>query len=129
MAARTLYDKIWDAHVVAQRSDGLSILYIDRHLLHEVTSPQAFEGLRLAGRQPWRVAANLATPDHNVPTVGREQGIAGITDLIAKEQVETLDQNCRSYGIRQFDLLDQRQGIVHVVGPEQGATLPGMTIV
>jgi 3-isopropylmalate/(R)-2-methylmalate dehydratase large subunit len=105
------------------------MIYIDRHLLHEVTSPQAFEGLKLAGRQPWRIAANLATPDHNVPTDNRAAGIDGITDMIAREQVVTLDKNCREYGITQFDILDPRQGIVHVIGPEQGATLPGMTIV
>ncbi len=129
MAARTLYDKVWDAHVVGVRDDGQTMLYIDQQLLHEVTSPQAFEGLTLAGRAPWRIDANLATPDHNVPTENREAGIEGITDLIAREQVETLDANCRRFGITQFDILDPRQGIVHVVGPEQGATLPGMTIV
>ncbi len=129
MAAKTLYDKIWDAHLVMERDDGTGLIYIDRQLLHEVTSPQAFEGLKLAGRQPWRVDANLATPDHNVPTVNREQGIAGITDETSRIQVMTLDDNCRSFGIRQFDIRDVRQGIVHVVGPEQGATLPGMTIV
>ena len=129
MAARTLYDKIWDSHAVAERDDGATILYIDRHLLHEVTSPQAFEGLALAGRQPWRVDANLATPDHNVPTVDRAAGIDGIADPIARTQVETLDANCTRYGIEQFAMTDIRQGIVHVVGPEQGATLPGMTIV
>lgn len=127
--SNTLYDKIWDNHCVTTRSDGQSLLYIDKQLLHEVTSPQAFEGLALAGRKPWRIDANLATPDHNVPTEGREQGLAGITDLIAKEQVVTLDNNCREHGITQFDINDVRQGIVHVVGPEQGATLPGMTIV
>jgi 3-isopropylmalate/(R)-2-methylmalate dehydratase large subunit len=127
--AKTLYDKIWEAHVVAERSDGNTVLYIDRHLLHEVTSPQAFEGLALAGRRPWRVDANLATPDHNVPTLNRERGIDGIEDETSRIQVVTLDRNCRTYGIRQFDILDVRQGIVHVVGPEQGATLPGMTIV
>ncbi|MEZ5550457.1 MAG: 3-isopropylmalate dehydratase large subunit [Pseudomonadales bacterium] len=129
MTARTLYDKVWDAHVVGERADGQTMIYIDQQLLHEVTSPQAFEGLALAGRTPWRVDANLATPDHNVPTDHRELGIAGIKDLIAREQVETLDRNCRRYGITQFDILDPRQGIVHVIGPEQGATLPGMTIV
>ena len=129
MSSSTLYDKVWDAHVVGQRADGQTMIYIDRHLLHEVTSPQAFEGLKLAGRQPWRIAANLATPDHNVPTDNRAAGIDGITDLIAREQVVTLDNNCREYGITQFDILDPRQGIVHVIGPEQGATLPGMTIV
>ncbi|HEX7038136.1 MAG TPA: 3-isopropylmalate dehydratase large subunit [Pseudomonadales bacterium] len=129
MAGRTLYDKVWDAHVVGQRADGQTMLYIDQQLLHEVTSPQAFEGLALAGRKPWRVDANLATPDHNVPTDRRELGLAGIQDPVALEQVVTLDENCRRYGITQFDILDRRQGIVHVVGPEQGATLPGMTIV
>jgi 3-isopropylmalate/(R)-2-methylmalate dehydratase large subunit len=129
VVGKTLYDKVWDAHVVGVREDGQTMLYIDQQLLHEVTSPQAFEGLKLAGRRPWRVAANLATPDHNVPTDNRWAGIDGITDLVAREQVETLDRNCREYGIRQFDILDRRQGIVHVVGPEQGATLPGMTIV
>ena len=125
----TLYDKIWDAHVVGQRDDGLSLLYIDRHLIHEVTSPQAFEGLRLAGRIPWRLDANLATPDHNIPTRNRRLGMAGIEDPIAKEQVVTLDENCKSFDIQQFELLDVRQGIVHVIGPEQGAVLPGMTVV
>ena len=129
MAGKTLYDKVWDAHVVGVRDDGQTMLYIDQQLLHEVTSPQAFEGLALAGRSPWRIDANLATPDHNVPTDNRAAGIEGITDLIARQQVETLDKNCREYGITQFDMLDPRQGIVHVVGPEQGATLPGMTIV
>jgi 3-isopropylmalate/(R)-2-methylmalate dehydratase large subunit len=129
VAGKTLYDKVWDAHVVGTREDGQTMLYIDQQLLHEVTSPQAFEGLSLAGRAPWRVDANLATPDHNVPTENREAGIEGITDLIAREQVETLDANCKRFGITQFDILDTRQGIVHVVGPEQGATLPGMTIV
>ena len=125
----TLYDKIWDAHVVGQRDDGLSLLYIDRHLIHEVTSPQAFEALRLAGRMPWRLDANLATPDHNIPTRNRDLGVAGIEDPIAKEQVVTLDDNCKSFDIQQFELLDVRQGIVHVIGPEQGAVLPGMTVV
>ena len=126
---KTLYDKIWDAHVVGQRSDGATILYIDHHLLHEVTSPQAFEGLRLTGRSPWRLGANLATPDHNVPTENRAAGVEGIEDPIAREQVITLDRNCNDFGIRQFDMTDRRQGIVHVIGPEQGATLPGTTIV
>jgi 3-isopropylmalate/(R)-2-methylmalate dehydratase large subunit len=129
VAGKTLYDKVWDAHVVGQRADGQTMLYIDQQLLHEVTSPQAFEGLELAGRRPWRVDANLATPDHNVPTDHRELGLEGIRDRVALEQVVTLDQNCRRYGITQFDILDPRQGIVHVMGPEQGATLPGMTIV
>ena len=126
MAARTLYDKLWDAHLVREEEDGTCLLYIDRHLVHEVTSPQAFEGLRLANRKPWRIEANLATPDHNVPTTDREKGIA---DPVSKIQVETLDQNCRDFGITEFDMADIRQGIVHVVGPEQGATLPGMTVV
>jgi len=126
MGPRTLYDKLWDAHVVRKDPDGTALLYIDRHLVHEVTSPQAFEGLRLAGRQPWRVDANLATPDHNVPTTGRNQGIA---DPVSRLQVETLDQNCDEFGITEFHMNDLRQGIVHVVGPEQGATLPGMTVV
>ncbi len=124
--ARTLYDKLWDAHVVREEADGSCLLYIDRHLLHEVTSPQAFEGLKQAGRKPWRLSANLAVVDHNVPTTGREQGIA---DPIARIQVETLGQNAREYGLTYFDIADRRQGIVHVVGPEQGATLPGMTVV
>ena len=129
MTSRTLYDKIWDAHAVAERDDGMTILYIDRHLLHEVTSPQAFEGLALARREPWRRDANLATPDHNVPTVNRAAGIDGIEDPVAKAQVATLDENCRRFAIPQFEMTDVRQGIVHVIGPEQGATLPGMTIV
>lgn len=127
--ARTLYDKIWDGHHVGTRDDGLDLLYIDRHLLHEVTSPQAFEGLTLAARKPWRLDTNLATVDHSIPTSGRSLGIDGIEDSIAREQVVVLNENCRSFDIRYFDMHDQRQGIVHVVGPEQGATLPGMTIV
>lgn len=126
---KTLYDKIWAAHEVGSRADGNSLLYIDLQLLHEVTSPQAFEGLQLAGRPLWRVDANLATPDHNVPTSGRELGLAGISDEVALEQVVTLDKNCKSFGVQQFEILDPRQGIVHVVGPEQGATMPGMTVV
>ncbi len=129
MAGKTLYDKLWDAHLVKQREDGSALIYIDRQLLHEVTSPQAFEGLRLADRQPWRLDANLATPDHNVPTTDRSEGVAGIVDPISRIQVETLDENCDAFGITEFKLNDQRQGIVHVIGPEQGATLPGMTIV
>ncbi|MCR9258298.1 MAG: 3-isopropylmalate dehydratase large subunit [Pseudomonadaceae bacterium] len=129
MAAQTLYDKIWQAHSVGKRKDGNNLLYIDLQLLHEVTSPQAFEGLALHKRPLWRVDANLATPDHNVPTTDRALGFKGITDLIALEQVVTLDDNCRSFGVTQFEIDDPRQGIVHVVGPEQGATLPGMTIV
>jgi 3-isopropylmalate/(R)-2-methylmalate dehydratase large subunit len=126
MAAKTLYDKLWDAHVVRHNDDGTSLLYIDRHLVHEVTSPQAFEGLKLAGRKVWRIDANLATADHNVPTTDRARGI---TDPVSRLQVETLDQNCHDYGITEFGMHDARQGIVHVIGPEQGATLPGMTVV
>ncbi|MAA63467.1 MAG: 3-isopropylmalate dehydratase large subunit [Alteromonadaceae bacterium] len=129
MAGKTLYDKLWDDHLVKQRDDGSALIYIDRHLLHEVTSPQAFEGLRLADRKPWRLDANLATPDHNVPTTDRVRGIDGIDDPVSRIQVETLDKNCDEFGILEFKILDQRQGIVHVIGPEQGATLPGMTIV
>ena len=126
---RTLYDKLWDAHWVGDRADGSSLLYIDRQLLHEVTSPQAFAGLREAGRQPWRSGANLATVDHNVPTENREAGLAGITDETSLIQVQTLDDNCAAYDILEFGIADQRQGIVHVIGPEQGLTLPGMTLV
>jgi 3-isopropylmalate/(R)-2-methylmalate dehydratase large subunit len=126
MAGKSLYDKLWDAHVVRQNEDGTCLLYIDRHLVHEVTSPQAFDGLRLASRKLWRVDANLATADHNVPTTNRAQGI---TDPVSRLQVETLDQNCRDYGITEFGMNDSRQGIVHVIGPEQGATLPGTTVV
>lgn len=125
----TLYDNIWNLHLVGTRDDGRDLLYIDRHLLHEVTSPQAFEGLRRAQRQLWRLNSNLATVDHSIPTTDRTNGIASIVDPVAKEQVVTLDQNCEEYGITYFNLHDRRQGIVHVVGPEQGATLPGMTIV
>ena len=125
----TLHDKIWADHQVGRRADGQALLYIDRHLIHEVTSPQAFAGLRQAGRGLWRSAGNLATPDHNVPTDNRDDGIDGIADPVAREQVITLDRNCKEHGIVQFDLRDIRQGIVHVIGPEQGATLPGMTIV
>ena len=123
---RTLYDKLWDAHVVQQQDDGTATLYIDRHLLHEVTSPQAFEGLELADRKPWRVSANLAVADHNVPTINRA---GGIDDPISKLQVDTLDSNCEKFGVTEFKMNDLRQGIVHVIGPEQGATLPGMTVV
>ncbi len=126
MAGKTLYDKLWDSHVVRDNGDGTALIYIDRHLVHEVTSPQAFEGLRLAGRTPWRVDANLATPDHNVPTTDRSHGIA---DPVSRLQVETLDRNCAEFGITEFTMNDPRQGIVHVIGPEQGATLPGMTVV
>ena len=125
----TLYDKLWNQHEVTQRADNTYLLYIDRHLIHEVTSPQAFEGLKLAGRKPWRISANIATPDHNVPTTDRSKGLEGIYDEVAKLQVVTLDDNCKEHDILQFDIHDRRQGIVHVVGPEQGLTLPGMTIV
>ena len=124
--AQTLYDKLWNTHVIHTEEDGTTILYIDRHLLHEVTSPQAFEGLKLAQRPVWRISANLAVSDHNVPTTDRSHGIA---DPVSKLQVDTLDSNCDSYGITQFKMNDLRQGIVHIIGPEQGATLPGMTIV
>ncbi len=123
---RTLYDKLWDEHVVHVEDDGTAVLYIDRHLVHEVTSPQAFDGLDLAGRRVWRLAANLAVSDHNVPTTDRS---AGITDPVSKLQVDTLDANCDRHGVTQFKMNDLRQGIVHVIGPEQGATLPGMTVV
>ncbi len=124
--AKTLYDKLWESHLVHQDADGTALLYIDRHLVHEVTSPQAFEGLRIAGRKPWRTEANLATADHNVPTNNLQ---LGITDKIAKIQVETLQNNCATNGILYLEMGDPRQGVVHVIGPEQGATLPGMTIV
>ena len=126
MAGKTLYDKLWDDHVVHQEDDGSCLIYIDRQLLHEVTSPQAFEGLRLSGRKPWKVARNLAVADHNIPTTDRASGIA---DPVARLQVQTLNNNCNEFGITEFVMSDIRQGIVHVVGPEQGATLPGMTVV
>ena len=126
MKPSTLYDKLWDSHVVREEPDGTALLYIDRHLVHEVTSPQAFEGLRLAQRPVWRAGANLATADHNVPTTDRSQGIA---DPVSRLQVETLDSNCAEFRITEFGMNDPRQGIVHVIGPEQGATLPGMTVV
>ncbi|GAB1263404.1 3-isopropylmalate dehydratase large subunit [Aurantivibrio infirmus] len=131
MAARTLYDKLWDAHLVSQRDDGSALIYIDRHIIHEVTSPQAFEGLRLANRRPWRIDSIVATPDHNVPTttIERQSGVAGIADPVSKIQVQTLDDNCDEFGIQEFKINDVRQGIVHVIGPETGACLPGMTIV
>ncbi len=131
MSGKTLYDKLWDSHLVRTRDDGSALIYIDRQLLHEVTSPQAFEGLRLAGRKPWRVDASVATPDHNVPTTRseREAGIDGIVDPVSRIQVATLDENCDEFGILEFQMQDRRQGIVHVVGPEQGLTLPGMTLV
>ena len=128
--ARTLYDKIWDEHVVHTEEDGTAVLYIDRHLVHEVTSPQAFEGLRQAGRPVWRVSSIVATADHNTPTTGWERGYDGITDPISKEQVTTLDDNIAEFGAAAFfPFLHKRQGIVHVIGPENGATLPGMTVV
>ncbi len=130
MSAKTLYDKLWDMHVVRQEEDGTALLYIDRQLVHEVTSPQAFEGLRMAKRQPWRREAMLAVPDHNVPTLGdRAAGVAGIADPVSREQVSTLDNNCAEFKIVEFKMNDVRQGIVHVIGPEEGFTLPGMTIV
>ncbi len=128
--ARTLYDKIWDEHVVHSEDDGTAILYIDRHLVHEVTSPQAFEGLRQAGRKVWRISSIVATADHNTPTTGWELGYDGITDPTSKEQVMTLDSNIKESGAAAyFPFLSKRQGIVHVIGPENGATLPGMTVV
>jgi len=126
MSIQTLYDKLWNSHVVREEADGTALVYIDRHLVHEVTSPQAFEGLRLAGRKPWRTGSILAVADHNVPTTDRTQGIA---DPVSRLQVDTLDSNCDELGITEFKMADTRQGIVHVVGPEQGATLPGMTVV
>ncbi len=126
MTAQSLYDKLWNAHVVHTQSDGTSLIYIDRHLVHEVTSPQAFESLRLAGRCPWRKASILAVPDHNVPTTGRDQPIA---DPVSRKQLHALDENCKFFALNKFAMNDPRQGIVHVIGPEQGASLPGMTIV
>ena len=130
MSGRTLYDKLWDSHVVHVEDGGTALLYIDRHLVHEVTSPQAYEGLKAAGRRPWRIESVVATADHNTPTTGWERGIEGIEDPTSRIQVETLDANMREYGAKAyFPFLDRRQGIVHVIGPEQGATLPGMTVV
>src|SRR5574337_1172917 len=130
LMGRTLYDKIWDEHVVHTEDDGTAILYIDRHLVHEVTSPQAYEGLRQAGRKPWRVSSVVATADHNTPTTGWERGYDGIADPISREQVTTLDKNIAEFGAAAyFPFLSKRQGIVHVIGPEEGATLPGMTVV
>lgn len=126
--AQTLYDKLMDAHVIRE-DDSTTLIYIDRQLIHEVTSPQAFEGLAMAGRKPWRTSANLAVPDHNVPTTNRSSGVSGISDPISKLQIETLDKNCETFGINEIPMNDIRQGIVHVIGPEQGATLPGMSIV
>src|SRR5687768_6210823 len=126
MAATTLFDKIWDAHVVREEPDGTTLLYIDRHLVHEVTSPQAFEGLKTAGRRPRRPRAVLAVPDHNVPTTDRKLGIA---DPVSAIQIQTLEENCAAVGITLFGMNDIRQGVVHIIGPEQRFTLPGMTIV
>jgi 3-isopropylmalate/(R)-2-methylmalate dehydratase large subunit len=130
MTARTLYDKLWDSHVVHMAREGTALLYVDRHLVHEVTSPQAYEGLKLAGRKPWRVESVVATADHNTPTRNWEKGVAGIADAVSRLQVETLDHNIKEFGAKvYFPFLDKQQGIVHVIGPEQGATLPGMTVV
>src|SRR3989475_4466420 len=126
----TLYDKLWDSHVVHQEEDGTALLYIDRHLVHEVTSPQAYEGLKVAGRKPWRVDSVVATADHNTPTTGWDEGVEGVRDPFARLQIETLTSNMREFGAKvYFPYLDKQQGIVHVIGPEQGATLPGMTVV
>ncbi len=131
MAGKTLYDKLWDAHLVKQRDDGSALIYIDRHILHEVTSPQAFEGLRIAGRKPWRLDVNVATPDHNISTdpAERAAGVDAIPDETSRIQVKTLDENCDYFGIREFKMNEMGQGIVHVMGPELGASLPGMTVV
>src|SRR5258706_1324345 len=128
--AQPLYDKLWDSHVVHVEDDGTALLYIDRHLVHEVTSPQAYEGLKVAGRKPWRVDSVVATADHNTPTTNWNEGMAGVRDPFARLQIETLDKNMKEFGAKvYFPYLDKRQGIVHVIGPEQGATLPGMTVV
>ena len=131
MAGRTLYDKLWDSHLVKKNSDGSSLIYIDRHVIHEVTSPQAFEGLRMAGRLPWRLDTNIATPDHNISTdkTERDAGVAGMSDEVSRIQVQTLDDNCDLYGIKEFKINEMGQGIVHVMGPELGATMPGFTVV
>ena len=126
--AQTLYDKLMGAHVVREQ-DGATLIYIDRQLIHEVTSPQAFEGLTMSGRKPWRNKANLAVPDHNVPTTERSNGVSSISDPVSRLQVETLDKNCETFEINQIQMNDIRQGIVHIIGPEQGVTLPGMSIV
>jgi 3-isopropylmalate/(R)-2-methylmalate dehydratase large subunit len=127
---QTLYDKLWDSHVVHSEDDGTALLYVDRHFVHEVSTPQAYEGLREAGRKPWRVDSIVATADHNTPTTGWEQGMSGVRDPLARLQLETFDANIKAFGAKAyFPFLDKRQGIVHVIGPEQGATLPGMTIV
>ena len=131
MAGKTLYDKLWDSHLVLERDDGSALLYVDRHILHEVTSPQAFEGLRMAGRKPWRLDMNIATPDHNISTdrLERESGVSGISDQTSRIQVKTLDDNCDFFGIKEFKMNEIGQGIVHVMGPELGVTMPGMTVV
>ncbi|HHB93160.1 MAG TPA: 3-isopropylmalate dehydratase large subunit [Thioploca sp.] len=129
MMPKTLYDKLWDTHVVRTDENGATLLYIDRHLIHEVTSPQAFEGLRIAKRQPWRISTNIAVHDHNVPTTERSGGITTVTDKTSRIQMETLSSNCQKYKITEFDMNHKSQGIVHVIGPEQGITLPGMTVV
>ena len=131
MVSKTLYDKLWDSHLVVERDDGSALLYIDRHILHEVTSPQAFEGLRVSGRKPWRLDTNIATPDHNISTdrSERESGVQGISDQISRIQVQTLDDNCDLFGIKEFKMNEMGQGIVHVMGPELGVTMPGMTVV
>ncbi|WP_317928553.1 3-isopropylmalate dehydratase large subunit [Halioxenophilus sp. WMMB6] len=126
---QTLYDKLWQRRLVMDYADGMSLIYIDRHIIHEVSSPQAFEGLRESGRKAWRPSAAIATPDHNVPTSNRQLGVDGITDPVSKIQVLALDENCREFGLPEFGLTDERQGIVHVIAPEQGLTLPGMTVV
>ena len=126
MSAKTVYDKLWENHEVRRNENGTSLLYIDRQLIHEVTSPQAFEGLRMNSRKPWRTDANVAVPDHNIPTKDREKGVE---DPVSKLQIDTLANNTKALGITNFDMSDPRQGIVHVIGPEQGITLPGMTIV
>jgi 3-isopropylmalate/(R)-2-methylmalate dehydratase large subunit len=127
---KTLYDKLWESHLVHTEEDGTALLYIDRHLVHEVTSAQAYEGLRAAGRKPWRIESVVATADHNTPTTDWNQGIEGVRDPMARLQIETLDANMKEFGAKvYFPYLDKRQGIVHVIGPEQGATLPGMTVV
>src|SRR5512134_3296698 len=127
---KTLYDKLWESHVVHEEDDSTALLYIDRHLVHEVTSAQAYEGLRAAGRKPWRTESVVATADHNTPTTDWDQGIEGVRDPMARLQIETLDSNMKEFGAKvYFPFLDKRQGIVHVIGPEQGATLPGMTVV
>ena len=128
--AKTLYDKLWDSHVVHVEADGTALLYIDRHLVHEVTSPQAYEGLKIANRKVWRVDSVVATADHNTPTRNWDKGLAGIDDQVSRLQIETLDKNIKEHGAKvYFPFLDKRQGIVHVIGPENGATLPGMTVV